>query len=221
MAGTARALGIKVSTLYGTHENEVLDEPSQQSAGVADLRSALDAYDDPRPEGHPLTLDAVNARLASASDQVLALRHAEVLSDLPDLSHHLYILADQPGRVGEQGRGALHDAYRISATVAGRFRQADLAAIASERHIQLAPRTGDPLRIAISAYHRSTRYLQHGDYRNGLRLLDCAREHVGVSATDPSLGQALDAAGQCRALRGLAGLPLRWLAVSGRNGGGW
>ncbi|WP_409466312.1 hypothetical protein [Amycolatopsis sp. GA6-003] len=51
MAGTARALGIKVSTLYGTHENEVLDEPSQQSAGVADLRSALDAYDDPRPEG--------------------------------------------------------------------------------------------------------------------------------------------------------------------------
>ncbi|PKW00238.1 transcriptional regulator with XRE-family HTH domain [Amycolatopsis echigonensis] len=192
VAGAARVLGVKVATLYGTRENEVLDEPSQQSTGIADLRSALDAYDDPRPEGDSLTLDAVTARLAAASDRVLALRHAEVLSELPNLLHHLYVLAAEPGHAGELARAALHDAYRMSATVAGRFRQADLAAIASERHVQLAPRTGDSLRIAISAYHRSTRYLQHGDYRNGLRLLDRARAHVGAGSTDRAVAIQLD-----------------------------
>ncbi|MFE3171684.1 multiprotein-bridging factor 1 family protein [Amycolatopsis sp. NPDC059090] len=192
VAGAARALGIKVSTLYGTSENEVLDEPSQQSSGIADLRSALDAYDEPRPEGDALTLDDVTARLVAASDKVAALQHADVLSELPNLLHHLYVLAGEPGRAGELGRAALHDAYRMSATVAGRFRQADLAAIASERHVQLAPRTGDPLRIAISAYHRSTRYLQHGDYRNGLRLLDRAREHVGTSTAGRAVAIQLD-----------------------------
>ncbi|MYW95768.1 helix-turn-helix transcriptional regulator [Amycolatopsis rubida] len=192
VAGAARALGVKVSTLYGTSDNEALDEPSQESAGIADLRSALDAYDDPRPEGGTLALDAVIARLAAASGRILALHHTDVLSELPNLLHHLYVLADEPGRAGESARAALHDAYRMSATVAGRFRQADLAAIASERHIQLAPRTGDSLRIAISAYHRSTRYLQHGDYRRGLRLLDRTRDNIGTGAKDRAVTIQLD-----------------------------
>jgi len=51
----------------------------------------------------------------------------------------------------------------MAASVAGRFRQPDLAAVASERHIQLAPLTGDPLRIVVSAFHRSSRQLQFAD----------------------------------------------------------
>ncbi|GAA3522260.1 hypothetical protein GCM10022222_00020 [Amycolatopsis ultiminotia] len=192
VAGAARTLGVKISTLYGTRENEVIDEPSAESAGIAELRRALDAYDDPHPEGAPLTTDAIMARLAAASDQVLTLRNSDVLTELPNLLHHLYILADQPGHAGERARSALHDAYRVSATVAGRYRQAELAAIASERHIQLAPATGDPLRIAISAYHRSTRYLQHGDYRTGLRLLDRARQNVGTGTNDRAVTIQLD-----------------------------
>ncbi|MFI5609524.1 helix-turn-helix domain-containing protein [Amycolatopsis sp. NPDC051903] len=192
VAGAARVLGIKVATLYGTRESEVLDEPSPESAGVAELRGALDAYDDPRPEGDPLTLDAVAGRLTKISAKALALRNADVLAELPPLLHHLYVLAGEPGHAGEQARAFLHDAYRMAATVAGRFRQADLAAIASERHIQLAPATGDPLRIAISAYHRSTRYLQHGDYRNGLRLLDRARGHVAAGPADRAIAIQLD-----------------------------
>ncbi|MBB4685616.1 helix-turn-helix domain-containing protein [Amycolatopsis jiangsuensis] len=192
VAGAARVLGIRVATLYGTRTSEVLDEPSRESAGVAELRSALDAYDDPRPEGNPLTLDAITARLAVISEKAQALRNADMLAELPNLLHHLYVLVGQPGRAGELARAALHDAYRMSATAAGQFRQADIAAIASERHIQLAPATGDPLRVAISAYHRSTRCLQHGDYRNGLRLLDRARQHVADGPDDRAVAIQLD-----------------------------
>jgi transcriptional regulator with XRE-family HTH domain len=192
VAGAARALGLKVATLYGTREQEVLDEPSQQSVGIAELRSALDAYDDPQPEGEPLTLAAIEARLDAVSGKVLALRNTDVLSELPNLLHHLYVLADRPGHEGELARAALHDAYRMSATAAGRFRQGDLAAIASERHVQLAPRTGDPLREAISDNHRSTRHLQHGDYRAGLRLLDRARQHLGTGTKDRAVAVQLD-----------------------------
>lgn len=190
VATAAKALSVKVATLYGLLQ--VVEEPSAEAVGVAELRSALDAYDDPRPEGAPLALATITARLAAASDKVLGLHHAEVAQQLPDLLHHLYVLADQPGRAGELARAALHDAYRMAATVAGRFRQPDLAAIASERHVQLADHTGDPLRIAISAYHRSTRYLQHGDYRAGLRLLDRARQHVATSAADRAVAVQLD-----------------------------
>lgn len=192
VAGAARVLGVKVSTLYGVRDDEVLDEPSRQSAGMAELRAALDAYDDPQPEGDPLTLDAATARLATASKQVLGQKHVEVLGELPNLLHHLYVLADESGRAGELGRSALHDAYRMSATVAGRFRQADLAAVASERHIQLASRTGDPLRIAVSAYHRSSQHLQHGNYRIGLRRLGRARTHVGTGPADRAVAIQLD-----------------------------
>lgn len=192
VAGAARVLGIKESTLYGVRDDEVLDEPSRQSAGIAELRAALDAYDDPQPEGDLLTLDTATARLAAASGKVLSQDHVEVLEELPNLLHHLYVLAGATGRAGELGRSALHDAYRVSANVAGHFRQADLAAISSERHIQLAPRTGEPLRIAISAYHRSSRYLQYGDYRGGLRQLERAREHLGSGAADRAVSIQLD-----------------------------
>ncbi|MFJ7212731.1 multiprotein-bridging factor 1 family protein [Amycolatopsis sp. NPDC098790] len=190
VANAAKALGLRTATLYGLEK--VIDEPSPEAAGVADLRRALDAYDDPQPEGEPLDLATITARLAAASDKVLGLNHVAVAQQLPALLHHLYVLADQPGHEGELARGALHDAYRMAATVSGRFRQADLAAIASERHVQIADRTGDPLRIAISAYHRSTRYLQHGEYRAGLRLLDRARQHVATSAVDRAVAVQLD-----------------------------
>lgn len=190
VAGVSSALHVKTDTLYGLAS--VVDEPSDEATGVSELRSALDTYDDPQPEGAPLTLEDATARLEAASQKVVGLRHGEVIRELPSLLNHLYVLAEQPGRNGELARAALHDAYRMSATVAGRFRQADLAAIASERHIQLADKTGDPLRIAISAYHRSTRYLRHGDYRAGLRLLDRARQHVGSDKADRSVAIQLD-----------------------------
>lgn len=191
VANSARALGVKPAYLYGTEERDAAEQPNADAAGIADLRTALDAYDDPRPEGEPVPLAIIGQRLQSGARRVYGLRYAEAAQELPELLHHLYVLADQPGRDGEQARGLLHDAYRMAATVAGRFRQPDLAAIASERHLQLAPLTGDPLRIAISAYHRSTRHLQHGDYQTGLRILDRAHEYVDSTPADQAIAVQL------------------------------
>ena len=178
VAGAARALSVRPAYLYGIDERDMADRAQIEAAGLAQLRTALDAYDDPRPSGDPLVLDSASQRLTRAAKQVYGLRFADVATELPELLHHLYVLAAEAGHAGEQGRALLHDGYRLAATVAGRFGQADLAAVASERHLRLAPETGDPLRVAISAYHRSTRHLQHGDYATGLRILDRAHDHL-------------------------------------------
>lgn len=181
VAGAARVLGVKPAHLYGLEDRAMAEESSTMQ--LAELRAAIDAWDDPRPEGEPLTLDAINRRLDTASHEVTGTKYADAATDLAILLHHLYPLADRIGNDGEYACAALHDAYRLTATVAGRFRQADLAAVASERHIQLAPRTGDPLRIAISAFHRSSKYLSIGDYAGGLRVLHRVAEHIaGPSA---------------------------------------
>jgi transcriptional regulator with XRE-family HTH domain len=187
VTGVARVLAVTPEHLYGTEERSIFEQPRAEAAGIGSLRTALDSYDDPAPDGDPLDLDTVERRLDQIGRQVAGLRYAEATSQLPDLLHHLYVLADQPGHTGERSRAALHDAYRMAASLAGRFRQADLAAVASERHVRLAPLTGDPLRIAISAYHRSSRHLQHGEYRSGLRVLDRARDEV----TDTAEGRAV------------------------------
>lgn len=187
VAGAARALGVTPAHLWGTDDSEVLEQPSEESTGITELRAALDAYDDPRPEGAPMSLTSLVDRLGALGQSWYRLRYAQVVRALPGLLHQAYLLAERPGTDGERARAALHDAYRMAAGIAGQFRQPDLAALAAERHIQLAPRTGDPLRIAISAYHRSTRHLQHGDYRAGLRMLDRAREHIGSASADRAM----------------------------------
>ncbi|MGH3494930.1 MAG: hypothetical protein ACRDQ1_17075 [Sciscionella sp.] len=186
VAAAARALAVRPDYLYGLAEPSSVTEPHAVTAGIIELRGAFDAYDDPRPEGNALSLALVVRRLRDAAQQVSRLRYAEAGRELPNLLHHLYVL-DEPGVAGEPTRAALHDAYRLAATVAGRFGQSDLAAVASERHRRLAPETGDPLRVAISAYHRSTHHLRHGSYDAGSRILRRAFE-------------ALDATGAGRAV---------------------
>jgi len=192
VAAAARVLGVRPADLYGADEREIAEKPPPELGDIRLLRSALDAYDDPEPVGDPLNLATARRRLQGIGHQLAGLRYAHAADELPPLLHHIYVLAEQPGHAGEQGRAALHDAYRMAATLAGRFRQGDLAAVASERHIQLAPRTNDPLRVAISAYHRSTRHLQHGDYRTGLRILERAREHLTTTPAGRAVGVQLD-----------------------------
>lgn len=192
VASVARALQVAPAYLHDSRPDEVVEQPSAESAVVAELRAALDAYDDPRPEGGPLTLAVIVDRLNGVARALHADRYLETAASLPPLLHHLFPLTEQPGHDGEQARAVLHDAYRMAASIAGQLRQADLAAIASERHIQLAPTTGDPLRIALSAYHRSTTHLRHADYRAGLRMLDRAREHLDDSPAGRAMAVQLD-----------------------------
>lgn len=172
----ARALNVDPTYLYGIEDRTLVEESS--AVQLATLRAAVDAWDDPKPEGQLLSLTAINRRLDVIARKIVGTQYADAAEHLAPLLHHLYVLIEAPGTDGESARAALHDAYRLAATVAGRFRQADIAAVASERHIQLAPSTGDPLRVAISAFHRSSRYLSLGDYAGGLRVLERVQDHI-------------------------------------------
>lgn len=191
VASVARVLATPPAHLYGTDQPPA-DQPQAAAAGLDYLRAALDAYDDPQPEGDLIDLGTAEHRLRRVGGLLVGMRYADGLGELPNLLHHSYILAEQAGNAGERGRAVLHDAYRMAATLAGRFRQADLAAVAAERHVALAPRTGDPLRVAISAYHRSSANLRHGDYRTGLRILNRAHEHVTHTADGRAIRVQLD-----------------------------
>lgn len=195
VASAARALGIRPADLYGADERDLIEQPSTDTAGIADLRTAVDSYDDPRPEGNPLSVATAGPRVAALARRVYQQRTMDSAADLAHLLHHLYVLADEPGHSGEQARSLLHDTYRLTAAIAGRHRAADLAAIASERHVQLAPVTGDPLRMAVSAFHRSTRHLQFAEYRGGIRALERARTHLDRSTA----GRAVEAQFNLRA----------------------
>lgn len=192
VAGVARVLAVSPEHLYGTEERSVFEQPRAEAVGIDSLRTALDSYDDPAPDGDPLDLATVERRLQQVGRQLIGMRYADAAGELPNLLHHAYVLAEGSGHAGERGRAALHDTYRMAATLAGRFRQADLAAVASERHIRLAPSTDDPLRVAISAFHRSARNLQHGDYGTGLRILVQAREHITSTAKGQAIRVQLD-----------------------------
>jgi transcriptional regulator with XRE-family HTH domain len=187
VATAARVLQVRAAYLYGTEMRELAEQPAIEAAGVAELRAALDSFDDPRPEGRPLTIIQAVRRLQGVARDVYRLHYEDAARALPGLLSHLYVLADQ----GEEGRAALHDGYRLAASVAGQFRQADLAAIATERHVSLAPATGDPLRMAISAYHRTSRHLQNGDFELGLRVIDRAHQYIGDGPADHAVAVQL------------------------------
>jgi transcriptional regulator with XRE-family HTH domain len=187
VAAAAASLGVRPSHLYGTDERDAADEPRAEHASAGELRAALDAWDDPRPEGDPLSLAQLERRVFELGHRAYGARSVNGVAPLAYLLHHLFVAAEQPGHDGELARGVLWDAYRIAASLAGRLRQLDLAAIASERHIQLAPATGDPLRVAVSAFHRSTRHLQFGDFPAGLRALDRARGYLDTTPAGRSV----------------------------------
>jgi hypothetical protein len=133
-----------------------------------------------------MPLSYIDSRLTELAGQIVRLKYGDAATELAGILRHLYVHANGPDPDGLIAKAALHDAYRMTATVAGRFGQADLAAMASERHIALAPLTGDPMRIAISAFHRSSRHLRNGDYAAGLRMIDRARGEIDDELTAAS-----------------------------------
>jgi transcriptional regulator with XRE-family HTH domain len=177
VTSVARALQVSPDYLYGRVPQSE-DQPIIESEGINELRKALDAYDDPQVDGEPMPLAFIDTRLTDLAGQIVRLKYGPAATELAGILRHLYIHANGPDPDGLLAKAALHDAYRLTATVAGRFGQADLAAMASERHIALAEMTGDPLRVAVSAFHRSSRHLRSGDYQAGLRVIERAREEI-------------------------------------------
>ncbi|MBB5159990.1 helix-turn-helix domain-containing protein [Saccharopolyspora phatthalungensis] len=177
----AAALGVEVRELYGVRVADNISEFHSESAGISELREALQCFDDPQPAEPALRPDHIRAHLNRAESFRRGQKYADLALILPQVLHHLFVQVAETSPTtwqGEQNRGMLHDAYRLAATVGGRFGHPDIAATASERHVTLAPATGDPLRSAVSDWHRSTHFLQNGHYAGGLRLLNRALQHV-------------------------------------------
>ncbi len=211
VASCAAALGVEVRELYGVQVADKISEFHSETAGISELREALQAFDDPQPAEPGLSASALRRQLDRAETFRTGQKYADLAMLLPQVLHHLFVLVADSSpttREGELARGLLHDAYRLAATVGGRFGHPDIAAAASERHVMLAGATGDPLRVAVSDWHRSTHFLQNGNYAAGLRLLDRSLQRV---ADQPQQSDALGIAAQ---------LHLRAAVMSARNGDG-
>ena len=174
VAACAKVFGVDARELHGVRVTDAVGDLHSEQAEIPQLREALLAFDDPRPSAPELEPRALRALLDRAERLRAAQRYAELARGLPQVLHHLHELTGRTpaGTSGGEGaRSMLHDAYRLTASVAGRFGHPDLAAIASERHVALAPTTGDPLRAAVSDWHRSSNFMQAGQHSAGLRLI--------------------------------------------------
>ena len=188
VASCAQALGVEVQDLYGVNPEENVTELHSEIADIGELREALHSFDDPQPTGKPLTGSSLRKRLNSLEQRRRAQKFSDLALSLPGTMHQLFAYVDRTASGTEEGeiaRAMLHDAYRLAANVGRHFRHADIAAVASERHIFLAPYTGDPLRAALSDWHRSTYFLQNGRYSAGNRLLDRAIAGVEQESRSP------------------------------------
>lgn len=191
VAACAKAFGVDVRELHGVRVADVVADFHSEQADIHELREALHAFDDPRPSTPELAPGELRSLLDRAELLRAAQRYAELARALPQVLQHLHVLAGNtaPGTSdGEEARSMLHDAYRLSASAAGRFGHLDLAAIASERHVALAPETGDPLRQAISDWHRSSNFLQAGHHSAGSRLLGRALHRIADRRDPRALG---------------------------------
>lgn len=207
LAAAAQALGVMPEELTGNPPWERIVCQKGEQPSIAALREALQAFDDPHPK-HPLwTVAETRAVAARAEHDRRTMKYDRLLARLPQLLHHLFVLVEHTvdgTEQGDQARALLHDAYRLTATASGRFGQTDIAAVASERHLTLAPKTGDPLRLALSDFHRSSHHLQYGNFAAGLRIVQQAQR--STEGTSP----------KCRAMR--IQLHLRAAVLAARGG---
>lgn len=211
VAACAAAFGVEVRELYGVDVADKISDLHSETAGIPELREALQSFDDPQPTEPALDARALRRQLDHAEEFRKCQKYADLAMLLPQALHHLFVLVAESSpttRAGERARGMLHDAYRLAASVGGRFGHPDIAATASERHVMLAVKTGDPLRQAVSDWHRSSHFLQNGHYAAGLRLLD---RSLRLVAEQPQDSDALGVATQ---------LHLRAAVLSARNGDG-
>ncbi|MFC6093046.1 helix-turn-helix domain-containing protein [Saccharothrix lopnurensis] len=188
-AACAKAFGVEVTVLTGQPYEELTVDTRQDFAGIPELRRALDRYDAPEVDGP--VWDAV--RLRAALDEGEALRrrgrYTLMTERLPLLLQHLYanLAESSTADATEAAHALLGDAYSLVAAIAYRFGYLDLTALARDRMSHSARRSGDPLRVAVAQFFRSTLQLHRGDYDLGMRCVDRALALAGEQGTPEGL----------------------------------
>ncbi|MFC6091420.1 helix-turn-helix domain-containing protein [Saccharothrix lopnurensis] len=188
-AACAKALGVEVTALTGQPYEELTVDTGQDRAGIPELRRALDSHEDPRLDGPVWD----TARLRAALDEGEALRRRSrytlMTERLPLLLQHLYAnLNEASGTTAtEEAHTLLHDAYSLVAAATYLFGYLDLTSLARDRMGHAARRSGDPLRVAVARFSRSTLQLFRGDYDLGMRNVDRALALAGEQGTPEAL----------------------------------
>jgi transcriptional regulator with XRE-family HTH domain len=188
-AACARALGVEVTVLTGQPYEDLTTDPGLDRAAIPMLRRALDAHDNPQIDGALWSAATLRARLDEGEVLRRKSRYSELAERLPLLLHHLYAHATEAadGSPAETANALLDDGYNLAQAVAYKFGYLDLAALAADRLTRVAPYAGDPLRVAVAAFHRSDLQLQRGDYDLGMHSLDRAQQVAGEQRTPEAL----------------------------------
>lgn len=177
-AACARALGFDVAVLTGQPYEDLTTDPGTDRAAIPELRRALDSSDAPELEGPVWSAATLRARLDEGEALRRRSRYSDLAQRLPLLLHHLYahVAEASEGSAAEAANALLDDGYSLTQAVAYRFGYIDLAALVVDRHTAAARRSGDPLRVAVSAFRRSHLQLHRGDYDLGMLAVDRAQE---------------------------------------------
>ena len=185
----ARALGVGVTRLTGQPYENLLTDPGADRAAIPLLRRALDAYDVPQVDGPVWSAATLRARLDECEALRRKCRYSELAERLPRLLHHSYALLEEAatGVAAETANALLDDAYNLVQAVAYKFGYLDLAALAADRLATVARRSGDSLRVAVAAFHRSDLQLHRGDYDLGIHALDKAQQLASEKYSPESL----------------------------------
>lgn len=183
-AAVARALRVDVDTLYG--QPPPID-PTAEHAGIPMLRRALDRAHNPEICGQPLTAAELRARLDKCEQDRQRSRYAQVLSALPDLLNHAYVLINNARTAveGDQAWVLLTDAYLLAQATSYRFGYIDLAALCNKCCSEAAHRSNDLLRVATAAYLRGILCLHYGDYVGVLKLMEATQSEI-AGERDPA-----------------------------------
>ena len=188
-AACARALGFDVAVLTGQPYEDLTTDPGTDRAAVPELRQALDSYDHPQVDGPVWSAATLRARVDEGEALRRKSRYSDLAERLPLLLHHLYahVAETADGSSLEAAHALLDDAYSLVKAVTYRFGYLDLSALAADRLINSAQRSGDPLRVAVAEFRRSTLQLHRGDYELGMRNVDHALNLASEQRTPEGL----------------------------------
>ncbi|WP_282786125.1 helix-turn-helix transcriptional regulator [Nocardia sp. CC201C] len=180
IAACAKALRVSITDLTGQPYTPTTKADRELHAAISLLRSELVAYDldDPDLEVRPLpqiTEDvlAVRRMRRDVAAHKLAAALPHLLTETRALAHRKH------GQVeGDRAFVLLAELYYSARSMAHKLGYLDLSAMAIDRMSWAAEKSGDPLWIAASQFHRASLLTSGGDYRNALAFLERSRAEV-------------------------------------------
>jgi len=204
IAAVAGALGVDIENLTGQPYTPARDDAGAH-ATIRELRRKILAFND-EPLSAPITLKELTTALHRVQESRRRGRFGDHIAELPDVIHGLHALAaEEPSeRRLERIYATLAYAYNSASSVAYRYGYLDLAALAAERCVWAAERSGDPVWPIAAEYHRALILLYSGSYAGGLRIIARAQ----------TVGEQLPTTPEVLAVRGA--LHLRGSILSAR-----